>query len=91
MLIINIFSIILLRKLKTLKTKTNKKKAHYLAHTKSGSCLRKARVPEYQLHAILMYIFMISFKRMILNLSTESYGFLKKSKLFFVSKSVAVK
>lgn len=33
--------------------------AHYLAHTrKSGSCLRKARVPEYQLHAILMYIFM---------------------------------
>lgn len=35
--------------------------AHYLAHTrKSGSCLRKARVPEYQLHAILMYIFMMS-------------------------------
>ncbi len=25
---------------------------HYLAHTKSGSCLRKARVPEYQLHAM---------------------------------------
>lgn len=46
------------------KKKIRKKKdiiAHYLAHTrKSGSCLRKARVPEYQLHAILMYIFMMS-------------------------------
>lgn len=64
--------------------------AHYLAHTrKSGSCLRKARVPEYQLHAILMYIFMMSLKKKKKKkkddvketiLSTESYGFQKKRK-----------
>lgn len=51
---------------KQTKKRKEKKKdiiAHYLAHTrKSGSCLRKARVPEYQLHAILMYIFMMSKK-----------------------------
>lgn len=72
--------------------KKNRKKdiiAHYLAHTrKSGSCLRKARVPEYQLHAILMYIFMMSKKKNNKKkddlketiLSTESYGFQKKRK-----------
>lgn len=57
-LIINIFSFYIRKQKKDTI-------AHYLAHTKSGSCLRKARVPEYQLHAILMYVFMISFKRMI--------------------------
>lgn len=67
--------------------KKEKKKAHYVAHTrKSGSRLRKARVPEYQLHAILMYIFMmIKRKKMNKNvketiLSTESYGFQQKRK-----------
>lgn len=59
--------------------------AHYLAHTrKSGSCLRKARVPEYQLHAILMYVFMRKEEKKKdaggKILSTESYGFQKKKK-----------
>lgn len=70
--------------------------AHYLAHTwKSGSCLRKARVPEYRLHAILMYIFMMSkkkkkgwFKRN--NSKHWKLWISEEEKIPFVSKSVAV-
>lgn len=75
--------------------------AHYLAHTrKSGSCLRKARVPEYQLHAILMYIFMSLKKK---TKQKKNKGWLKRNnskhwklwiseeeRIPFVSKSVAV-
>lgn len=39
--------------------KKKRKKLTMLHTRKSGSRLRKARVPEYQLHAILMYIFMV--------------------------------
>lgn len=69
--------------------------AHYLAHTrKSGSCLRKARVPEYQLHAILMYVFMRKEEEKKRcggkNSKHWKLWISEEEKIPFVSKSVAV-
>lgn len=59
-------------------------------YTKRGSCLRKTRVPEYQLHTILMFILFLRKENWLRKLSTEGYGFQRGKKILNVSKSIAV-